>query len=155
MDDARGVGTRRSQAPRRRAWRIRPWIRIACLVVIAALVWVSVWISTTPDDGVFDHADDPTQAWGYTIIIATVLLYLSWVPVLVVYGDGRLVLQGWTRRRETHVTEVTGMGMNEFGLVIAFADGSTFTSVIFQATRVLNYPRWFDFAEAITGKRPN
>ena len=134
-----------------RVWRVRPWIRIASLVVCAIAVWIQ--LAWNPSRSAESEA---RQGWYWVIGICVLSLYLAWVPYVSVGPDDRLVMQGWTRRRSTTVDQYRAHTMSEFGLRVEFTDGRSFTTVVFQDTMVFaGEPRYFDFIECVSGVRPS
>lgn len=126
-----------------RTWRVRVLIQIACIV--QALGWIAL-VSALGFD------DDENNALALTILTVFVAgpPFLAVFPMIKLRPDGRLVLRGWTQTKRSTVMEVVRLSMTQYGLRFEFADGSEFTSVIFQATHYFSRPRVLDFVDAIT-----
>ena len=127
-----------------RVWRVRLWIRIACLA--QALGWLALFgiLGVTGEEG--------PLTWAALAVFVLVVPFLAFGPRIRLDADGALRLRGWTRSRTTGVDQIVRLSMNEYGLVFWFADGSHFTSIIFQATHHLARPRVLEFVEALTGE---
>lgn len=129
-----------------RVWRVRLWIR--ALSVLQALGWVTLFLSL----GV--RGDETILTWAALAVFVVVAPFLALWPRILLRPDGSLVLRDWIAVRTVTVEDITRLSMSKYGLHFEFADRTSFTSVIFQATRHIRYPRVFDFVEAITGERP-
>jgi hypothetical protein len=129
------------------AWRIRPWIRIACVLQAAAWVGLFFVLGVTGSEGPF--------VWGFLCSLVVGVPYLALWPAIILDSDGGLTLRGWTRTKRSTVRDIAGLAMSEYGLRFDFKDESSFTSIIFQATLHIKEPRVFGFVEAITGRRPS
>lgn len=134
------------QAPdvyRSKTWRVRPWIQAGC--VLQAVGWVALF-------GVLGiRGNEGPLAWAAAVGFVVVVPFLALWPAIRLGRDGALVLRGWTQVRRAHVAEIARLSMTEYGLRFEFEDGTTFTSVIFQATHYFKRPRVLEFIDALRG----
>lgn len=128
-----------------RVWRIPLWIRIACLA--QALGWLALCAILG-----LTGREDPTF-WGVLAVFVIVVPYLAMWPRIRVRADGTLLLSGWLHRRKIDWHQVTRLSMTQYGLRFSFADGSYFTSIVFQPTGHVRRPRVLEFVEAMTGQK--
>ncbi|PWC04213.1 hypothetical protein [Agromyces badenianii] len=127
-------------------WRVRTLIRVGA--VTQALGWIALVLVL----GV--RGDETLFSWAALVGFVVVVPFLALWPRIRLRADGSVTFWGWTRVLTANVDEIVRLSMSPYGLRCEFADGSTFTSVIFQATGHIRYPRVFDFVEAATGERP-
>lgn len=127
-----------------RVWRIPLWIRVVCLA--QALGWLALCgvLGLTGREG--------PLFWGVLAAFVIVVPYLAVRPRIHVRSDGTLLLSGWLHMRKTGWDQVTRLSMTQYGLRFSFADGSHFTSVVFQPTRHIRRPRVLEFVEGMTGQ---
>jgi hypothetical protein len=139
MDDV----TRVPDLHRSKTWRVRLWIRAGC--VLQAVGWIALFAIL----GV--RGNEGPLTWAATVGFVVVVPFLALWPAIRLRPDGALVLRGLTRVRRAHVEEILRLSMTEYGLHFEFADGTTFTSVIFQATHYVKRPRVLEFVNALNG----
>jgi hypothetical protein len=101
------------------------------------------------------EGDEGPTFWITLFVFIVVIPYLALWPMVKLRSDGSLILRGWTRTRKAHISEIARLSLTSLGLRFEFERGDRFTSVIFQPTHHVRYPRVFDFVEAITGVRPS
>jgi len=128
-----------------RVWRIRLWVRVVCLA--QALGWLAFCgiLGLTGREG--------PLFWGVLAAFVIVVPYLAMRPRIRVRSDGALLLYGWLHLRKTDWDQVRRLSMTQYGLRFSFADGSHFTSVVFQPTRNIRRPRVLEFVGAMTGQK--
>ncbi len=113
------------------------------LAVLQSLGWIAlVWsLGFRAEDGVWPIV-------GFVIFVA-VPPFLALRPLVKLQADGELLLRGWTSRRRGNAAQVRRLAMTQFGLKLTFDDDTTYTTVIFQATRSFGRPRVLDFSNAL------
>jgi hypothetical protein len=128
-----------------RVWRIPLWIRIACLA--QALGWLALCaiLGLTGREG--------PLFWGVLATFVLAVPYLVIRPAIRLRADGTVRLYGWIHTRGAQADQITRLSMTQYGLRLSFADGSRFTSVVFQSTYGVWRPRVLEFVEAIAGQK--
>lgn len=124
-----------------RIWRVRSWIRV--LTVLQSFGWLAlVW-------SLGFRADEDVWSDVAFVIFATVPPFLALFPVVKIRTDGALLLRGWISRRRANAGQIRRLAMTQLGLKLTFDDGTSYTTVIFQATRSLGRPRVLEFVDAL------
>ncbi|MEO5920604.1 MAG: hypothetical protein ABIQ01_05615 [Pseudolysinimonas sp.] len=127
-------------------WRIRAWIRVGSAVIGVLGLVLAAQLYAERGSGLAVSI--------FIMFLVVGVPYLAWRPSISLRDSGVLRVRGWTQTRTARARDVADLRMTGFGMLVVFHDGSSFTSVVFQATRHLRYPRVFDFVEALTGQRP-
>ncbi len=128
-----------------KSWRVRTWIR--ALALLQSFGWISLaWATGFRGDGM-----DLLGTIAFALFVVLPPCF-ALIPVIKLRADGRLLLRGWTTRRLANAAEINRLAMNKYGLKFKFNDGTTYTSVIFQATRSFGRPRVLEFVDALRGK---
>ena len=130
-----------------RTWRVPAWVRVLALAQAAGWVALVVALGLRGDESVL--------TWTFLVVLVVLAPYFAFRPSIRLDSDGALTLRGWFTYRRSRVGDITRVAMTTTGLRFEFRNASSFTSVVFQATRHLRYPRVFDFVEAVSGKRPD
>lgn len=138
---------------KRQRWKVRWWIRL--VGIAAVLILLSQQFSTIyfVDRGEMPASEIPL-GWTSIGALALLVVLMSFRPYIELRADGRLVLQGPFRKHTFHREQVSEVRPTEWGLGFTLTDGSRRTSIVCQKTWSRNEPRWFDVAEAVTGRRP-
>lgn len=124
-----------------RIWRVRSWIRV--LTVLQSFGWLAlVW-------SLGFRADEDVWSDVAFVIFATVPPFLALFPVVKFRTDGALLLRGWTSQRWANAGQIRRLAMTQLGLKLTFDDGTSYTTVIFQATRSFGRPRVLEFVDAL------
>lgn len=124
-----------------KTWRVRSWIQV--LTVLLSFGWLAlVWFLGLRSD---------VDVWSELAFLSfsAVPPFLAMRPVVKIRSDGELLLRGWTSQRRANAGQIRQLAMNQFGLQMTFDDGTSFTTVIFQATRSFGRPRVLEFADAL------
>lgn len=137
----------------RQRWNVRWWIRL--VGITAVLILVSQQFSTIyfVSRGEMPASEIPL---GWTTIgaLALLVVLMTFRPYIELHADGRLVLQGPIRKHAFQREQVKEVHPTEWGLRFTLTDGSHRTSIVCQDTWSRNEPRWFEVAQAVTGRRP-
>ncbi|MCU1549575.1 MAG: hypothetical protein JWR36_135 [Glaciihabitans sp.] len=135
-----------------RAWSIRRWVKGAAVAggLLCAFAAVALFL-----EGGSSHSPGDFTYGVVAAIGAIGLPCLGWRPRIQIRNDGTLHLRGLLSSRRTRTSNVTDMYMTGFGLRLEMADAKPFTSVVFQATMYLRYPRYVEVVHAITGRWPD
>jgi hypothetical protein len=137
----------------RQRWNVRWWIRL--VGIAAVLILVSQQFSTIyfVSRGEMPASEIPL---GWTTIgaLALLVVLMTFRPYIELHADGQLVLQGPIRKHAFQREQVKEVHPTEWGLRFTLTDGSHRTSIVCQDTWSRNEPRWFDVAQAVTGRRP-
>ena len=134
-------------------WRVRPWIRIAAILAIIGMA--AEQFDVVRRAGVGEMPASEVRD-GYLFLAAMIVLVwlLAFRPNVRLDGSGQVALTNPIRTSTFQATDVVNIYPTHYGLSFHLRDGSRRWTIVFQATRYFNEPRWFDLAEAITGTRP-
>jgi Bacterial PH domain len=136
-----------------RVWRVRRWIRVASVLVLAGLL--AQYADTVRR--VASGQLPATEARDGLIVVAVVALLVwrcAFHPSVRLSPDGQVTVRNPLRRYRFAAAEVTGFSFTGFGLAFHLANGQRPVSFVFQNTAHRAAPRWFQVAEAITGQTP-
>jgi hypothetical protein len=107
--------------------------------------------------GAAGRGEVPTTEVRDGYVFLTVLCLLVWRFALhprVTLQNGRVEVRNPLGRHRFMAVDVQGFEMTGWGLRFHLSDGRRPYSIVFQDTAHLDDPRWYDLAEAITGRRP-
>jgi hypothetical protein len=135
-----------------RRWRVRLWIRGVAVAVWFGLLAQQFSTIHFVRLGEMDPAEEPL-GWAFLALLACVLAVIAFRPYIEVKLDA-VTLQGPLRRFSFDRMSVIDVALTSWGLRFTLADGTHRTSILCQATYSFGEPRWFDVAEAVTGRRP-
>jgi len=137
----------------RRRWRVRWWIR--GVGIAAVLILLSQQFSTMYFVGCGEmSASEVPLGWMALAALTATVGPLTFRPYIELRPDGVLILQGPLRKHPFHRDDLVEVGPTAWRLRVTFGDGSRRTSIVCQDTYARFWPRWFDVAEAATGRRP-
>ena len=134
-------------------WRVRPWIRIAAILAIIGMAAEQFDVVRRASVGEMPAGEVRD---GYLFLAAMIVLgvALAFRPNVRLDGAGQVVVTNPIRTSTFEATDVVDIYPTPYGLSFQLKNGSRPWTIVFQATRYFNEPRWFDLAEAITGTRP-
>lgn len=134
-------------------WRVRPWIRIAAVLVIIGMA--AEWFDVIRRASLREMPVGEIRN-GYLVLgaVSLVVWLLAFRPNVRLDGSGQVVVTNPIRTSTFETADVVDIYPTPYGLSFHLKNGSQPWTIVFQATRFLNEPRWFDLAEAITGTRP-
>jgi hypothetical protein len=148
------VTEQQAQAIHPRTWRVRMWIRVFAVLVVAALCWEQSDVIRRAGLGEMPRTE-VRNGYVFLAVLAVGLSLLVFRPVLRIDPTGEVYVRNPVGSRRFRVGEVTDVSIDQWGLVISLARGRTARSIIFQQTLLrFGEPRWFEVAEALTGVRP-
>jgi hypothetical protein len=136
-----------------RVWRIRTWVRVLAVLAGVGCLALLALLADERRRGVSDGG-----SWWVVAVLAAVTVA---VPVLGLYpklrlrSDGVVSMRGLLGHREVRAEDIRAVYMTEMGLRFEFTSAKPFTCIVFQATRHLRYPRFFEVLEALTGTWPD
>ena len=126
-------------------WRVPAWIRM--LAVAQSLGWIALV-------GVLGfRGDESVLTFVFLAVFVVGVPYFALRPSIRIGDGGALTLRGWVSCRRVNVAHIRRLTMTPLGLEMTFDDGTTYTTVIFQATRSLGRPRVLDFVDALQRTR--
>ncbi|ALE04637.1 hypothetical protein AL755_03165 (plasmid) [Arthrobacter sp. ERGS1:01] len=137
----------------RRRWQVRWWIRgvgIAAILILFSQQFSTIYFVGRGEMS----ASEVPLGWIALAVLTTAVGLLAFRPYIELAPDGVLILQGPLRRHTYHRDDLRDVSPTAWGLRFTFGDGSHRTSIVCQDTYSLYEPRWFDVAEAATGRRP-
>lgn len=134
-------------------WQVRWWIRGMGLAVV--LILLSQQFSTIYFVGRGEMAaSEVPLGWMALAALTAAVGLLTFRPYIALGPGGVLILQGPLRKYTYHRDDLLDVSPTAWGLRFTFVDGSCRTSIVCQDTYSRYEPRWFDVAEAVTGRRP-
>jgi len=129
-----------------RTWSIRPWVKIAAIAGGAVFALATYGV-----------ASEGTASPALLVVLAAGVVgvpYLGLWPRIQISDDGTVDLRGCFARRHTSVNKIRSLSMTGYGLRFDFVGERPFTSIVFQDTRYVRYPRYVEVVHAITGEWP-
>jgi hypothetical protein len=135
-----------------RCWRVRVWIRASAVVCWLGLLAQQFSTIHFVRLGEMNPSEVPL-GWAFLAVFAAGIGLVAFRPSIEV-GPDAVTLQGPLRRFVFRRTDVVEVAPTEWGLRFTQRDGTRRTSIVCQATRSWGEPRWWDVAEAVTGRRP-
>lgn len=136
-------------------WRVRPWIRaVAVLVSLLLTVGASPFMEFHLNPDGLPPGD---QALGYVMAVSSVFAtwLLTFRPYVRLTAGGAVEVRNPLRTTTFHSRDVLAVAPTSYGVEFLLRDGRRVWTIAFQNTGALSgEPRWFDLAEAVTGKRP-
>ena len=136
-------------------WQVRPWIRaVAVLVSLLLAVGASPFMEFRVNPDGLSSGD---QALGYVMAISSVLAtwLLTFRPYVRLTSGGAVEVRNPLRTTTFFSQDVLAVAPTSYGVEFLLRDGRRVWTIAFQDTGALSgEPRWFDLAEAVTGKRP-
>lgn len=140
-------------APEARTWRVRVWIRLSGVVVVGFLC-LKQW-DVVRQAGLGEMPQTEVRNGYVALVVLVVALFvLAFRPMLRIGASGGVHVRNPVGSRRFHIADVQDVSIDRWGLVISLAGGGVARSIVFQGTRTVEEPRWFDVAEALTGRRP-
>lgn len=137
-----------------RIWRVRTWIRVSAVLVVALLCWEQSDIIRRAELGEMPRTE-VRNGYVFLAVLAVVLVLLVFRPVLRIDQSGAVYVRNPVGSRRFRTEDVRDVSIDSFGLVITLTGDRVARSILFQDTRLrFGEPRWFDVAEALTGVRP-
>lgn len=132
---------------------MRLWIRLSTVLLLLGVVLEQADIVRRVASGEMAHAQ---LRDGYIFLL--VLLVLVWRTVFhprVVLNGGQIEVRNPLRTHRFAVAELVTFEETPYGLRFLLRDGDRPLTLIFQATRYVHQPRWYELAEMVTGRRPS
>lgn len=135
-----------------RVWRVRGWIRALAVLAVLALAAEQVDVIHRVRRGEMPGAEMRDGFIGLAVLVL-----LVW---RIVFYPRAAVCNGWVeirnplRQHRFATSDVEGFEMTSYGLRCLLVGGRRQLCFIFQDTARIEDPRWFELAEAITGRRP-
>jgi Bacterial PH domain len=136
-----------------RVWRIRRWIRLASVLVLAGLLAQYADTVRRVTSGQMPGTEARDGLVGLAVV-ASVVWRCVFHPRVQLSPDGQVTVRNPLRQRRFAAADVIDFSFTGFGLAFHLADGQRPVSFVFQDTRHWSEPRWFQVAEAITGHKP-
>jgi hypothetical protein len=136
-----------------RVWRIRTWVRVLAVLAGVGSLALLALLADERRRGVTDGG-----SWWVVAALAAVSVavpVLGLYPKLQLRSSGLVSMRGLLGRRDVRAEDIRAVYMTEMGLRFEFTSAKPFTCIVFQATRHVRYPRFFEVLEALTGEWPN
>lgn len=132
---------------------MRGWIR-----VVTVLVWIGLAAEQVDVMRRVGRGEMPQSELRDGFVLLGLVLVGAWLlafrPRVCLDAAGRVEVRNPIRTHRFLAAEVIDIGPTGYGLRFQLVDGRSPRSSVFQNTRSLGEPRWFDVAEAVTGHRP-
>lgn len=136
-------------------WRVRPWIRaVAVIISLLLTVGASPFMEFHLNPDGLSPGD---QALGYAMAVSSIpaAWLLAFRPYVRLTAGGVVEVRNPLRTTTFLAQDVLAVAPTSYGVQFLLRDGRRVWTIAFQDTRALSgEPRWFDLAEAVTGKRP-
>jgi len=147
------VKEQQAQRTQEASWRVRAWIRVAAVLVVALLSWEQSDVVRRVGRGEMPGRE-VRDGYLFLAALALSLFLLTFRPLLRMDPNGMVYVRNPIGSRRFRAAEVVDVSVNQWGLAIRLSSGRIVRSIIFQDTGRAGEPRWFDVAEALTGVRP-